>query len=198
MRAFDHGAVPRPQQFFDFAALNGPVDLEIGAGQGLHAIQYCQNHPGRNLIALERTANRFALLESRRLAHPALHGLTIQRADAMAFVAHFVPDRCLEKVFLLYPNPYPKQAQANLRWHRSPFMRFLHGKIKDGGHMYLATNLQWYADEAEEWLCRTSGLFKLKARRTLDPSAVPRTHFERKYLARGESCFDLVFEKGLQ
>lgn len=194
MRAFNPAAVPRPP--LEPLDLSLPFDLEIGAGQGLHAIQYCQKHPDRRLIALERTRNRFDLLKSRLRRHPEILNLTALRADAMAFTAHFVPDHSLERVFLLYPNPYPKNAQANLRWHRSPFIQFLHGKMRPGATLNLATNLQWYADEAVEFLS-ASGLFTLAARRVLNPSDEPRTHFERKYLARGESCFDLIFEKGL-
>ena len=191
-------SVPPPKT--EFCAITwpeGPVDLEIGAGQGLHPIQYCKSNPGRTLIAVERTRNRFKNLDSRRNGHPDLHNLIIARADAMAFVAHFVPDQALDRVFLLYPNPYPKSAQANLRWHRSPFMQFLKQKMKPMATLHLATNLQWFAAEAVCYMNRDHH-FRTVVQRKLDASHPARTHFELKYLARGETCFDLVFEKELQ
>ncbi len=197
MRAFNAQSVPRPRhEFASLGGWQGPLDLEIGAGQGLHAIQYCGKNLGRTLIALERTQNRFKNLESRARNHPELANLLISRADAMAFVTHFVPAHSLDRVFLFYPNPYPKPAQANLRWHRSPFMGFLLSRMKFGATLHLATNLDWYATEAVDWMKRL-GLRTLGSAK-LDASHPARTHFEQKYLARGETCFDLVFEKGLQ
>lgn len=199
MREFRGDLIPNPSLPSSAAEFlsRRPLDLEIGAGQGLHAVQYCLRNPGRTLLALERTRNKFEALQSRREHHPQLKNLLALRADAVAAVAHWLPDAALEKVFLLYPNPYPKVKQANLRWHRSPFIQCLHRKMKSDGALNLATNLQWYADEAEEWLTR-EGLFRMRQRTTLGRDHVPRTHFERKYLERGETCFDLVFEKLLQ
>lgn len=173
------------------------LDLEIGAGQGLHAIQYCARHPERTLVAVERTQTRFQRLNARALAHPELENLRPLRADAIPFVTHFVADECLERVFLLYPNPSPKAGQANQRWHRSPFMGFLKNKMVTNGTLNLATNLKWYAEEAAVWMTGVHG-FHLRSFSEIDRAQPGRTHFERKYSARGETCFDLVFEKRLQ
>lgn len=195
MRDFRADKVPRPAlPPLPVKFQTGLVDLEIGAGQGLHAIQYCLSHPDRRLIALERTQTKFAAFRSRQAHHTGLENLLALRSDAEAFVSHFLPANSLERVFLLYPNPYPKAKHANLRWHRSPFMRFLHSRITSGGRLVLATNLLWYADEALDWLT-DAGLFHLVQKRELKPGTPPRTHFEKKYLERGETCFDLVFEK---
>lgn len=174
------------------------LDLEIGAGQGLHAIQYCLAHPERRLIALERTQNKFAAFHARLAHHPRLSNLLALRSDAQAFAAHRLNAETLDRVFLLYPNPYPKPKQANLRWHRSPFIRFLATRLKPHGQLFLATNLKWYADEAEDWLSRRDPHFRLVQRTELRLGARPRTHFEKKYLERGETCFDLIFERCVQ
>lgn len=199
MREFQADKVPRPN-FADppEGFFSSGVDLEIGAGQGLHAVQYCQRHPERNLIALERTEAKFSAFTSRISHHPPLPNLWALRGDAIHFVTHLIRPHALNHVFILYPNPYPKAKHANLRWHRSPFLRFLHSRMARVAKLQLATNLEWYALEAEEWLLR-DGLFRLVQREELiGEVAQPRTHFERKYLARGETCFDLIFEKQVQ
>lgn len=199
MRAFRADKIPKtnvPLIRSEFLMKN--LDLEIGAGQGLHAIQYCLSHPDRHLIALERTQNKFWAFRARLSGHPRLSNLSALRTDAQAFVAHRIPPHSLENVFLLYPNPYPKAKQANLRWHRSPFMHFLSTRMKAKGRLHLATNLKWYADEAESWLTGNSDLFRLSQRSEIQPGTLPRTHFEKKYLERGETCFDLIFERCVQ
>jgi len=198
MRAFNPQSVPRPHLPAPLRSrLGEALDLEIGAGQGLHAVQYCARNPGRTLLAVERTQTRFQLLRSRAERHPHLINLLVCRADAIPLVTHFIADESLRRVFLLYPNPCPKPSQANQRWHRSPFMQFLKQKMQPGATLHLATNLEWYAEEAALWMCQEHG-FELRRREHVGTAEPGRTHFERKYLARGETCFDLVFEKRLQ
>ena len=192
MREFTASHIPKP--LLAFQAPPGPLDLEIGAGGGLHAVRYCQQNPTRTLLAVEKTHTRFAKLENRKLGHPELRNLHTIHADAVAFVCHYLPTASLERIFLLYPNPYPKPKQANLRWHNRPFLGQLLKTLKPGGRLTLATNIQSYADEAAARMVDTWKL-DLQEFRKVDPAAVPRTHFEKKYLARNETCWNLIFCK---
>ena len=191
MREFRTDAIPRPP--LEAPPWSDGYDLEIGAGAGLHAIRYARANPERRLLAIERTEIKFRGLERRR-AHHGFDNLRCLRADAVAFVVHFVPPASLRRVFLLYPNPYPKQKHANLRWYNSPFMTHLGAKMEPGAELHLATNLEWYADEARRRI-PADFAFEVQSERRLGPADEARTHFEKKYLARGETCFDLVFRR---
>ncbi len=193
MRPFTEERVPRPTIEENLRRLleAGEIDVEIGAGQGLHAIRYCQTEPGRKLLAIERTHSRFASLKQRKSNHPDLENLFVLHADAVSVFTHALRDESVRRVFLLYPNPYPKAKQSNLRWHNMPFMASLLKKLKSGGELILATNIAGYADEAvarmtSDWGC-------ILASRELVTS--PRTHFEKKYLERGMDCWNLTFRK---
>jgi tRNA G46 methylase TrmB len=194
MRSFKPGFLPVPRLLPDLSEVlaHPRVDVEIGAGQGLHAIRYAAENPDRRLIAVERTLNRFRQLERRRREHPGLENLFPVHADALSVFVHALPDRAVERVFLLYPNPYPKEKQANLRWHNMPFMDFLKQKLKPGGRLILATNERYYAEEAERKMT-AEWRFELGDKRLLGCGDRPRTHFEKKYLERGESCWNMVF-----
>lgn len=198
MRAFDPSRLPRPQIEFNLLGLpiHHHLDLEIGAGQGLHSIQYCRTHPIRHLLAIERTHQRFAKLQQRKDHHPEIDNLSVFHADAVAFVTHYLPVKSLDKVFLLYPNPYPKNSQANLRWHKSPFIHQLKLKMKPGAVLELATNIESYAREARTDFVEIWGM-PLIEEREVQVSAPPRTHFEKKYLLRGERCWNLIFQNPL-
>ncbi|MGE3385431.1 MAG: tRNA (guanosine(46)-N(7))-methyltransferase TrmB [Bdellovibrionales bacterium] len=169
------------------------VDLEIGAGAGLHAIHYAKANPNRLLIAIERTS-KAERLQRRAKNHPKLSNLLAYRSDAIHWVTHFVPELSLSRIFLLYPNPYPKARQQNLRWHAMPFMGFLLSRLKAQGELILATNEAFYAQEAKNTFCGHWGL-QLKSEEILSADSIPRTHFEKKYLARGELCRNLIFLK---
>lgn len=194
MRAFLKDSIPLPQLSFNALEVlrHSPIDLEIGAGQGLHAIKYCQTNPHRRLLAVESTHSRFTKLEHRKSRHPQLHNLHVIHADAVAFVSHFIPDHTLHRIFILYPNPYPKLKHANLRWCNRPFLGFLKQKLIAEGQLTLATNLHWYAEETAFRLVQYWN-FTLKTYIEVDPIGAPRTHFEKKYLARGEKCWNLEF-----
>jgi len=202
MRSFQSNAIPIPHlepkavqainALFDSGKKS--VDLEIGAGQGLHAIRYCSDNPDRTLIAVERTKNRHIQLLQRTCAHRHLCNLITVRADAVALTVHYIPPESLEKIFILYPNPYHKPKQANLRWHNRPFLGDLLKRLKPGGELTLATNLEWYAIEASEKLSAQWDLTQIEfSRRPISSS--PRTHFESKYQARGEICWNLIYKK---
>lgn len=197
MRAFQYKDIPRPElsiQIHQMLKLDS-IDLEIGAGRGLHAVRYCEANPERPLLAIERTHNKFSALQGRKENHPLLKCLVPLQADAISVIAHFVRSNQLARIFLLYPNPNIKRKHAHLRWHNSPFMEVLHEKLKRGGTLTLATNFEWYAEEAKTQMTEQWGFELLSHQKLNQESIRPRTHFEKKYLARGEICHDLVFAK---
>ena len=199
MRDFDPSRVPEPRSKVLFPESDRTVDLEIGCGAGYHPIRYAKEHPERTLIAIERTQTRYARFEGRLAGHPEIENILPVNDDAIPWVTHRVPAQSLERIFLLYPNPYPKSAQANKRWHFMPFMKHLLVCLKPGGELMMATNRATYAEEAREHMVTTWGL---SLRRYTVISLADRagkdalTHFERKYLERGELCHELVFQLG--
>jgi tRNA (guanine-N7-)-methyltransferase len=194
MREFRPHLVPNPGFQLWTPVSGAPLDLEIGAGQGLHAIRRCLRHPERHLIAIEKTNERHAKFRRRLERHPSVTNLSLFHADAVNFVTHALAPASLEQVFLLYPNPYLKSAQTKRRWHNRPFMAALLEKMKPGAHLTLATNIESYWREAEERF-QKEWLLTVVDSGPVDPQVEPRTHFERKYLERGERCWNLVLRR---
>lgn len=189
LRTFEPSRVPRPPLVPETHAWSkfAYLDLEVGAGNGMFAEEYCLLHSERALLSLERTFLRSQALMNRRQPN-----LFSYRVDAVNFVTHFLPSQSVNRIFILYPNPYPKAKQSNLRWHNMPFMECLLSRLKSGGELNIATNILSYRNEALVAMCQRWDL-----RLTLSESFVglPRTAFERKYLARGEECWNMVFVK---
>lgn len=161
------------------------ICLEIGAGKGKHAITYAQNHPREVLYAIERTKDKYAAF-ARALAHQHIPNLTAIHADAVAWAVYALPPASLAGVFILYPNPEP--SNANQRWLNMPFFEFLLSRVQAGGFLRLASNISSYVDEAYE---QASNVWQLQATVHDVPRTSQRTHFEVKYLVRGEHCQQL-------
>lgn len=182
-----------PKNFWD-KYQSFPIDIEIGCGVGFHPIRYSLTNPDRILIAIERTKLKFAKFQTRYQNHREPQNLFPIHADATHWIFRHVPDFRVDRIFILYPNPYPKLRQKNQRFAYSTFLPELIKKLKVGGTLELATNLYYYAEEMKTELTETWGLRLLKST-VIDPETKPRSHFEKKYLERGDNCFDLVFQK---
>ncbi|AOE49195.1 methyltransferase domain-containing protein [Kangiella sediminilitoris] len=188
IRAFRPEKLFKPRNFIK-PALSQKQYLEIGAGKGMHAMQFAEANPDKELIAVERTKNKFDVF-AQRAKELKLDNLTPVHADALPYVVHAFPAKSLDGVFLLYPNPEPKSAAQ--RWLNMPFFEFLLSRMKDGASVVLASNIESYIDEAEQ---QARELWQLPVERKVIPKTSSRTHFEVKYLQRGELCQELVITK---
>lgn len=177
--------VAMPESFWQQANLC----LEIGAGKGKHALQFAHANPEMRLIAIERTAEKFAAMQ--KIAQQAnLPNLTVIHADAVAWVTHAIPAAALRKIFILYPNPEPHNP--NQRWLNMPFFEWLLSRLQPNGELILASNIESYIDEAENM---ARDIWQLTVTKSPLPVTSQRTHFETKYLARGESCWQIDIKK---
>ncbi len=168
--------------------------IEIGCGVGLHPIQWCQSHPDKALLALERTKNKFQSFQSRIDSHD-LPNLFPVFGDAQDWAPAHLKENSVDQIFLLYPNPYPKEKQANKRWYRSPFAHYLLNILKPKGQIHFATNEKFLRDECLMYAKEFWNLKVFKERISTSTTWKPRTHFEKKYLGRGLTCYDIIFHK---
>lgn len=73
-----------------------------------------------------------------------------------------------------------------------PFFEFLLSRLQVGGTITLASNIAEYIAEAEQQLIN---IWKLPFVKEVINSTSARTHFEIKYLERGELCQQLIITK---
>jgi tRNA (guanine-N7-)-methyltransferase len=192
-RLFRPEKVLKPKSLDQFklpSELSLPLDIEIGCGVGWHPIQYAKSNPDRFLVAIEHTREKFEKFRSRVANNQKFENLLPVHANAIAWITYSLAPASVSRIFILYPNPEPK-AQSK-RWIRMPFATKLVEVLKPQGELIFATNELSYRNEILEYA--PHGL-SLKKETRLSEKDRPRTHFEKKYLARGETCFDLVFMK---
>lgn len=166
-----------------------PLVIEIGAGKGKHALQYATAHPNDQLIAIERTRDKFEAFK--KLADSAqLANLLPIHADAIPWISYTIAPASVDAIYLLYPNPEPHNP--NQQWLNMPFFEFLLSRLKPDGQIILASNIKSYIDNAYE---KAKRIWCLATDRSTVPLDSQRTHFEIKYLARGETCWQLTMTK---
>ena len=166
-----------------------PLVLEIGAGKGKHALIFARQHSDNHLIAIERTRNKFDAF-AKLAAQQKSSNLSAIHADAIAWIVHAIAPNSIERIFILYPNP--EQHNPNQQWLNMPFFEFLLSRLQVNGEVILATNIEAYMDNAEQ---QANEVWCLPNTRHKVASDSQRTHFEVKYLARGETCWQLNMRK---
>ena len=197
MRSFQNIWTPTPldeQSWRKQLSAGQKITIEIGAGAGLHAIQFAQSNPDQLLIAIERTKIKAAAMQQRIQHHPHINNIYAVYGDAIEWICRHCQPEEISAFYILYPNPYPKEKQANKRFFNMPFMAHLIDMLKPGGTITLATNIESYYHEAKQ-LGQTVWGLSLISDHLIDKNQKPRTHFEKKYLARNERCYNTIFQK---
>ena len=191
-RAFQPNQLSAPRDFaMPLVLLNSelPLVLEIGAGKGKHALSFAQQNPDKHLIAIERTRNKFEAF-AKLAGQQSSSNLTAIHADAIAWIVHAIAPSSIDSIYILYPNP--EQHNPNQQWLNMPFFEFLLSRLRVGGEIILATNIEAYMDNAEQ---QAREVWCLPYTRSQVASSSQRTHFEVKYLARQETCWQLNIKK---
>ena len=202
MRSFRPERVPKPalngilsfQKAFSRAfSESAPIELEMGAGSGEFSIERAKRSPGCQFIAIEKSRRLYQSFLKCCSKETPPDNLWFFHTNAVWFIVHFVPEWSLQRLFILYPNIYPKLRQVHLRWINRPFMPYLLSRLARGGCLELRTNHQEYYEEFKSGMREKFSFMEKSRDEILSPPA--GTRFERKYMARGELCRTLVFKK---
>ncbi len=172
-----------PQLRFDGAFPPGEIWLEIGFGAGEHLFWQAQRNPGVTLIGAEPYEGGVAKLLS-KLAEAPLPNIRIHEGDARA-VVDALPEARLGRVFVLFPDPWPKTRHHKRRFVQTATLDALARVLKDGAELRFATDDAGYLAWALERLAAHPD-FEWTAERMADwtarPADWPQTRYEAKAL----------------
>lgn len=155
--------------------------LEIGFGAAEHLIGQARRAPDAAFFGIEPFLNGVA----KALAGIEEHELTnvrIKRADARDEI-EAAPDASFDRVFLLFPDPWPKTRHAKRRFVQPESARALTRILKPGGRLRVATDVRVYADWALPILLETPGLRWL-ADSAADWRENPADHIVTRYQSK--------------
>lgn len=168
--------------------------LEIGFGAGEHLAAQAQRHPEVGLIGCEVFVNGIAAF----LAQVERQGITNVRLwpEDARLLLDALPDACLDQIFLLFPDPWPKRRHAGRRFIGPENVRRLARVLKPGGELRVATDDPGYMAWTLRHL-RASPDFRWTARRADDWRCPPEdwvpTRYQAKAVAEGRKPVFLRF-----
>jgi tRNA (guanine-N7-)-methyltransferase len=176
-----------------------PVDsvrLEIGFGGGEHMIAQAEAHPRTGFIGVEPFVNgmakALAAIDGKRLANIRLHF-----GDA-TFLLEWLPQACLARVDLIYPDPWPKRRHWKRRFVQDGSIAEIARVLRPGGEFRFASDIPDYAAWTLEHVLR-SPAFAWTAQRADDWRrpwpGFSGTRYEAKAKREGRMPCYLVFRR---
>jgi tRNA (guanine-N7-)-methyltransferase len=155
--------------------------LEIGFGGGEHLAAQAARHPDVLMLGAEPFLNGQASalrhVQARRLGN-----VRLWPGDARALMAA-LPDASLKRIFLLFPDPWPKARHHKRRLVDAAFAAEAARVLSVGGRLRFATDWASYADQALEVFTRAPA-FAWTARRADDWRRAPADHVPTRYEAK--------------
>jgi tRNA (guanine-N7-)-methyltransferase len=159
------------------------VWLEIGFGGGEHLMWQAQNHANVGLLGAEPYVNGVVKLLSNLEGSPT-RNLRIHCGDARDILAA-LPDESLGRVFVLFPDPWPKARHHKRRFIQMEMLNQLVRAMKPGAELRFASDDAGYVEWTLERLMAHPA-FEWTASRPSDwqirPRDWPPTRYEAKQL----------------
>lgn len=134
-----------PLPFFTNAPTG--VWLEIGFGAGEHLSWQAERHPNVGFLGAECYVNGIAVL-LRQIESRGLENIRVLQGDGRELLA-VLPRHSLGRVFILFPDPWPKGRHRNRRIVQPDTLEHLRRVIKPGGELRLCTDDHSYIG----WMC---------------------------------------------
>jgi tRNA (guanine-N7-)-methyltransferase len=205
-----------PREYFATSSTLAPtltdVWLEIGFGAGEHLFWQAQNHPDTGIIGVEPYVAGVAKLLSKLGPLSPLGGegqgegarhrwrgtnIRLYTEDARDIVAA-LPEASLGRVFILFPDPWPKTRHHKRRFIQMEMLDQLARVMGKGAELRFATDDSGYLVWALErfvahpqfrWMANCAGDWRTR------PPDWPETRYEAKALKSGRPCAYLRFSR---
>ncbi len=185
-----------PQNYFaplEFEVLfgrEGPVEVDLGCGDGSFLSAAAAENPERNFLGIERLEGRVRSACG-KIQRAGLTNARIVRIETSYAVRELLPADSVDIFHLMFPDPWPKRRHAPRRLVSEKFLASLHPLLAANGTVRIATDDTEYYGQIMR-LVSESSLF------TVVSDAVPATamsKFERQFTLDGVRIHRLTLRK---
>ncbi len=126
-----------------------PIVLEIGAGHGHFLNSYAAAHPDGFCVGVDLMSDRVRRATKKRDRF-GLANLEFVQAEAAEFLDCLPPGIVFHRVFVLFPDPWPKKRHHKNRLLSESFLTTLADRCGDGAELYFRTDFEPYFQEVRK------------------------------------------------
>ena len=152
--------------------------LEIGFGGGEHMASQAARRPDLLILGVEPFLNGVASA-LRHIDEQGLDNIRVRQGDAREVLADLAP-ASLDRVFILFPDPWPKTRHHKRRLIQTETIAAMARALKSGGRLRFATDWNAYAVWTLEKMLQSPD-FRWQAERADDWRTPPEDHLTTRY-----------------
>ena len=180
-----------------FAVVPARLGIEIGFGGGEHALALVTADPALGLIACEVFEPGLCSMLSSLMpedAEAAIPPNLLLWDDDARFVLRALPPGCLDHVFLMFPDPWPKSRHAKRRFVHPGQVPMVARTMRPGGTWRVATDDPTYQAWVQEVMAMQN-LFDAPEPALARPAGWPATRYEAKAVRAGRTPLYWTFTR---
>lgn len=184
MQPFHHWrAQPRPPQWDAIFGGAGPLEIEIGFGNGDYLVRNALDHPERRFIGFE--PEWIPVQRSlRKIAAAGVRNVRVLQIDARVGLERLFAPRSVDAMLCLFPCPWPKKKHIKFRLFSTRFLEVANSRLVDDHALTIVTDDADYRDWILEEVPRE--LFEVD---TQTVGAGFETKYERRWRSEGQETF---------
>ncbi len=168
---------------------NPTIYVEIGFGNGEFLVEMAKREKSSVFIGFEISGIGIEKLRS-RVRKENLKNVLCIREDGFWGLHFCFPDSSIDKIFINFPDPWPKRKHEERRITTRKKLILLHEKLKAEGKIEILTDSKNFVDYTIE---QAKEIFKVKTEERKDFSIT--TKYMRKWLLQGRKIYSVLLEK---
>jgi tRNA (guanine-N7-)-methyltransferase len=163
--------------------------VDLGCGDGSFLSLLAEQTPAHNFLGIERLAGRVRSTARKASRLPNVRVLRVETAYA---VRYLLPANSVAVFYLLFPDPWPKRRHHQRRIMTPEFLESVAVALTSDGCFHIATDQQDYFEEMERLV---EAGHQLRRERASTLTNLPRTTFEKRFVAAGAPIYRMELRK---
>lgn len=168
-----------------------PVEVDLGAGDGIYAEARALREPERDFVAVERLLGRATKIAKKSIRN-RFFNLKVLRLESWYFIKNLCPAGSLDAITLRYPDPWPKRRHHGNRILNREFARDAALAVKPGGFFKLTTDDREYFEWAEKEMSHCPDW---RVDPSWDGKNEPTSEFEQLFAKEGRQVYRRAWQR---
>ena len=162
--------------------------IEIGFGDGAALIESALKYPDKNFIGIEVYDSGLGQCLNAINQHK-IKNIRLIYGDAVEVLKQFITKKSVEKINILFPDPWPKKRHHKRRLINKRFLALLSKSLINKGIVNVSTDWEDYAQQIELTFKESNQFKEIKSElRNL------KTKFEKRGIKLGHKIFNYSYQ----
>lgn len=168
---------------------NNPIHIEYCSGNGEWILNKANENLSINWVAVELKFARVRKIHAKRM-NRNIQNLFIVCGEAQVFTREYLLKNSVERAYINFPDPWPKDRHAKHRLVQAVFMKDLLEIMQPGGKVQLVTDAEFYMEQMKEEVKKVLGW---KQSYLEEKDNYGTSYFERLWRSRGREIHYLEY-----